>query len=213
MARTLSSTVLTEAVGPSEGTARILKQVALVFAGIAAMAVLAKIKVPLWPLPVPITLQTFGVLLIGTAYGARLGLATMVGYLLVGALGFDVFTSSTAENSGLGYMLGGTGGYLLGFAVAALILGAVARRGWDRHVAGSLAGMVAATAVIYAMGMGWLGYLIQRNGWFDAAAFGSVWEQTLAWGLAPFVVGEAIKLALAALLVPALWKLVGAARS
>ncbi len=213
MARTLSSTVLSEAIGPDEGTARTLKQIVLVVGGIAVMAALAKIKVPLWPSPVPITLQTFGVLLIGTAYGARLGLATMIGYLAVGALGFDVFTSSTTQNSGLAYMLGGTGGYLMGFVVAALILGATARRGWDRHVAGSLGGMVAATVVIYSMGMGWLAFLIHSNGWFDPAAFGSVWDQTLAWGFAPFVVGEAMKLALAALLVPALWKLVGAARS
>ena len=91
--------------------------------GIAALAVMAKIKVPMWP--VPITMGTFAVLTIGAAYGPRLGLATILGYLIVGALGFDVFASSSAETFGLTYMMGGTGGYLLGYVLATLALGAL----------------------------------------------------------------------------------------
>ncbi|MEM9762624.1 MAG: biotin transporter BioY, partial [Pseudomonadota bacterium] len=99
--------------------------------GIAVLVLAAKIRVPFWP--VPMTMQTFVVLSIGAAYGARLGGVTLLGYLAIGALGFDVFTSSSAENYGLAYMMGGTGGYLVGFMLAALALGTLARRGWDRH--------------------------------------------------------------------------------
>ena len=192
--------VLIERLGPAEGAGLRAKQAALALAGILAMAVLAKVRVPLWPSPVPITMQTFGVLLIGAAYGPRLGLATMLGYLAVGAIGFDVFTSSSAEANGLAYMMGGTGGYLLGYALAAAALGAWARRGWDRAPLSLAAGMLLATALIYLPGVLWL------------RGFAESWAQTLQWGLTPFLVGDAMKLALAALLVPAAWRLVGAAR-
>ena len=192
--------VLTERLGPGEGAAWRAKQAALILGGILAMAVLAKVRVPLWPSPVPITMQTFGVLLIGAAYGPRLGLATMAGYLAVGAIGFDVFTSSSAQTNGLAYMMGGTGGYLAGYLLAPLALGAFARRGLDRRVPTLAAGMLVATALIYAPGLLWL------------RGFAESWSQTLAWGLTPFLVGDALKLALAALLVPAAWRMVGEAR-
>ena len=192
--------VLTERFGPGGGAALRAKQAALVVGGILALAVLAKIRVPLWPSPVPITMQTFGVLLIGAAYGPRLGTATIAGYLAVGALGFDVFTSSSAEAAGLAYMTGGTGGYLLGYVLAALALGALARRGLDRRASTLALGMLGATALIYLPGVLWL------------RGFAESWEQALAWGLTPFLVGDALKLALAALLVPAAWRLAGDAR-
>ena len=192
--------VLTERFGPGGGAALRAKQAALVVGGILALAVLAKIRVPLWPSPVPITMQTFGVLLIGAAYGPRLGAATIAGYLAVGALGFDVFTSSSAEAAGLAYMTGGTGGYLLGYVLAALALGALARRGLDRRASTLALGMLGATALIYLPGVLWL------------RGFAESWEQALAWGLTPFLVGDALKLALAALLVPAAWRLAGDAR-
>ena len=87
--------VLTEVFGPRDGAALRLKQAALVIGGILLLAAAAKIKVPMWP--VPVTMGTFAVLAIGAAYGARLGLATILGYMLVGALGFDVFAGSSAE--------------------------------------------------------------------------------------------------------------------
>lgn len=192
--------VLTDRLGPARGTALRAKQAALILGGILAIAVLAKIRVPIWPSPVPITMQTFGVLLIGAAYGPRLGLATMAGYLAVGALGFDVFTSSSAELNGLAYMAGGTGGYLAGYLLATLVLGLAARRGLDRRVPALAAGMLLATALIYLPGLLWL------------RGFAEGWGQTLTWGLTPFLVGDALKLALAALLVPAAWRLVGDAR-
>ena len=192
--------VLTERLWPAEGAGLRAKQVALVLGGVLAMAVLAKLRVPLWPSPVPITMQTFGVLLIGAAYGPRLGLVTMLAYLMVGAVGFDVFTSSSAESSGLAYMMGGTGGYLLGYVLAVLALGALARRGWDRSPPRLALGMLLASALIYLPGVLWL------------RGFAESWAQTLEWGLTPFLIGDAMKLALAALLVPGAWALVGRAR-
>ena len=143
---------------------------------------------------------TFGVLAIGAAYGPRLGLTTIMAYLFVGMLGWDVFAGSSAEANGLTYMMGGTGGYLIGYALAVLALGFAARRGLDRSVGGMAAAMLAGTALIYVPGVLWLGVLYG----FDAPI--------LAWGLTPFLVGDALKLALAALVVAGLWKLVGRAR-
>ncbi|MBO9435451.1 biotin transporter BioY [Ruegeria sp. R13_0] len=191
--------VLANAFGPREGTALLVKQVVLVALGIVALAVAAKIKVPMWP--VPITMGTFAVLTIGTAYGARLGLITMLGYLLVGALGFDVFAGSSAEKFGLTYMMGGTGGYLVGYLMATVLLGALAARGWDRSVTKLALALLLANVLIYVPGLLWLG---QLYGWD---------KPILEWGLTPFLLGDAIKLGLAALLIPAVWKLVGEARS
>ncbi len=198
MALALNNKVLAEAFGPSEGTALRLKQVALVLLGIAALAVAAKIKVPMWP--VPITLGTFAVLTIGAAYGARLGLVTILGYMLVGALGFDVFAGSSAEAAGLTYMMGGTGGYLVGYVLATFALGLLARAGWDRSAPRMAGAMLIGNALIYVPGLIWLGMLY---GWD---------KPILAWGLTPFLVGDAVKLALAALILPAAWRLVGRAR-
>ncbi|MCE8506871.1 biotin transporter BioY [Ruegeria pomeroyi] len=194
----MSMTVLADAIGPREGTARLAKQAVLVVLGIAALAIAAKIKVPMWP--VPITMGTFAVLTLGTAYGARLGLVTMLGYLLVGALGFDVFATSSAEKFGLTYMMGGTGGYLVGYLMATVMLGALAARGWDRSFGKMALALVLANVLIYVPGLLWLG---QLYGWD---------KPILQWGLTPFLVGDALKLVLAAVLIPGLWKLVGNAR-
>ena len=131
-ARIAIDPVLPKPSGPPKGRRCGCKRAALVALGIAALALAAKSAVPVWPSPVPITLGTFAVLTIGAAYGPRLGPATVLGYLLVGALGLDVFAGSSAEKNGVGYMLGTTGGYLAGYLLAALALGFAARRGWDR---------------------------------------------------------------------------------
>jgi len=191
--------VLHEALWQADGIGLWVKRIVLVVAGVLALAIAAKIKVPMWP--VPITMGTFAVLTIGAAYGPRLGLATMAAYLVVGALGFDVFAGSSAEAFGLTYMMGGTGGYLLGYVLATLALGWAARRGMDRSFGGMALAMLIGTVLIYVPGLLWLG---QLYGWD---------QPILAWGLTPFLLGDAIKLALAALLVPAVWKLVGNARS
>ena len=195
---TAQSMVLSEAFGPREGTALRVKQAVLVVLGIAVLAIAAKIKVPMWP--VPITMGTFAVLSIGAAYGARLGLVTILGYMIIGALGFDVFAGSSAEAYGLTYMMGGTGGYLLGYVAAVVVLGMLARRGWDKSVMWMALAMLVGNILIYLPGLTWLGMLY---GWD---------KPILQWGLTPFLIGDALKLALAAALLPAIWKLVGNAR-
>lgn len=199
MTLTATNRVLAEVLGPQTGAGLRAKQVVLVVLGIAVLAIAAKIKVPMWP--VPITMGTFAVLSVGAAYGARLGLATILGYLAVGALGFDVFAGSSAGSSGLSYMMGSTGGYLVGYGLASVALGALATRGWDRSFASMALAMGVGNALIYVPGLLWLGTL---HGWD---------KPILAWGLTPFLIGDAIKLGLAALVLPALWKLVGDARA
>ncbi|MCX7299312.1 MAG: biotin transporter BioY [Rhodobacterales bacterium] len=204
--------VLVEATGLSEGAARLFKQAVLVVVGIALLTLAAKIKVPMWPSPVPVTMGTFAILTIGAAYGPRLGLITVLGYMLIGALGFDVFAGSSAEKYGLAYMTGGTGGYLLGYVLATLFLGWAARRGWDRSVLWMALALLIGNVIIYVPGVAWI-YHIILAGAFDPAKYGSVWEQTMVWGLTPYLIGDAMKLALAALLLPGLWKLIGNARA
>lgn len=194
----LNRNVLVDMFGATEGTALRAKQALLVVAGIAMLAIAAKIKIPMWP--VPITMGTFAVLTIGAAYGARLGFVTILGYMIIGALGFDVFAGSSAEKFGLEYMMGGTGGYLVGYVLATVALGMFARAGWDRSAGRMGIAMLVGNALIYVPGLIWLGMLYGWN------------KPILEWGLTPFLVGDALKLALAAIILPAAWKLVGRAR-
>ncbi|SNR27180.1 biotin transporter BioY [Puniceibacterium sediminis] len=196
----LKRNVLVDTFGATEGLGLRIKQAALVVAGIAVLAVAAKIKVPVPGSPVMISMGTFAVLTVGAAYGARLGLVTMLGWMLIGMLGFDVFQNSTADLNGISYMMGGTGGYLVGYVLATLALGVLARAGWDRSAPKMAGAMLLGNVLIYVPGLIWLGMLY---GWD---------KPILQWGLTPFLLGDAVKLGLAALLLPALWKLVGRAR-
>jgi biotin transport system substrate-specific component len=123
MADIARSPVLTETFWEADGAQLMVKRALLVALGVAALALTAKVQVPVWPSPVPVTLTTFAVLAIGAAYGPKLGLATILAYLGLGALGWDVFAGSSAEASGLTYMAGSTGGYLVGYLLATLALG------------------------------------------------------------------------------------------
>ena len=198
MALTMNDKVLTEAFGASEGALLRLKQIMLVVVGIAALAIAAKVKIPM--IPVPMTLGTLAVLTVGAAYGPRLGLVTIIGYMILGAVGFDVFASSAAGVSGIEYMMGGTGGYLVGYVIATLALGVLARMGWDRSAAKMAAAMLIGNALIYIPGLLWLGTLY---GWD---------KPILEWGLTPFIYGDLLKLAIAAMIVPMAWKAIGKAR-
>ena len=198
MSTTTLHPVLSETLGPSEGMSLRVKQVLLVLIGVAALTIAAKIRVPMWP--VPITMQTFAVLVIGAAYGMRLGLATLLAYLALGAAGVAVFTG---DGAGLAYMMGPTGGYLVGFAAAAAVMGWLAARGWDRSVAGMAGALLIGNAVIYAFGLPWMA-------WLFAAEKGMAW--VAQWGMTNFLLGDALKLALAALVLPAAWRAVGRAR-
>ena len=163
-----------------------LYQLLAVIAGIAVLAISAHIKIPFYP--VPVTMQTLAVLAIGMTYGTRLGGATVLGYLGAGAAGAPVF----AGGAGIAYMMGPTGGYLLGFFVAAIVLGALAERGWTRSMITTAAAMVLGNAIIYLLGVSWLANLIG-----SAKAF--------EFGLLPFLYGDALKLVIAAVGVPFLW--------
>ena len=201
MALALNDKVLIEAFADNEGAIRRAKQAVMVILGVAVLALTAKMQFFVPGSPVPVTMTTFAVLTIGAGYGARLGALTIAGYLAVGLIGFDVFAGSSAEKFGLIYMMGGTGGYLVGYLLAAFALGVAARKGWDRSVVTMGLAMLVGSALIYLPGLLWLN------------TFASGWEQTLAWGITPFLIGDALKLALAAVVVPALWKLIGSART
>ena len=149
----------------------------------------AKISVPFWP--VPMTLQTGAVALIGAAYGWRLGLATVLLYLAEGAMGLPVFTGTPAQGIGVAYMLGTTGGYLAGFVVAAALVGWLAEHGFDRNPVKLFGAMVLGDVVVFTLGVAWLGSVI---GWD---------KPLLELGVYPFVLGDLVKLALAACLVSA----------
>ncbi len=163
----------------------------LITAGALLVAILAQVRIPLPFTPVPLTGQTFAVLLVGAALGARRGFASLGLYTALGTFGLPVFAGGAA---GLAYALGPTAGYLLGFIAAATITGLLAERGLERSLRTSILPFLAGTLVIYLFGAGWL-----------ALQFGI--EKALALGIAPFLVGDAIKLALAALALPAAWKL------
>lgn len=199
MAMTMNNPALAEVFGPTGGAALRIKQVIMVMLGIVLLAVASKISIPM--IPVPITMGTFAVLTVGTAYGPRLGMATILGYMIVGVAGFDVFAGSSAESSGIEYMMGSTGGYLVGYVCATMALGFVARKGWDRSIGTMALAMLGGNALIYIPGLLWLGTLY---GWD---------KPILEWGFTPFIVGDFLKLALAALLVPAIWRFVGKARN
>lgn len=177
----------------------LLRNAALAFLGSIALWVSAKIQLPFYP--VPITMQTFVVLAIGMGFGMRLGAATVALYLAEGVVGLPVFAGTPEKGIGLAYMMGPTGGYLLGFLLAAAAVGYLAERGCDRGVFTTALAMLIGNAVIYIPGLLWLGAVV---GWD---------KPVLEWGMTPFLFGDAAKVALAAILLPAIWKLVGRQRS
>ncbi|MEQ8664386.1 MAG: biotin transporter BioY [Rhodospirillales bacterium] len=194
---TASSNTLIANLWPSaqSGAGHWLRYILLAFAGSMALAICAKIQVPFYP--VPMTMTTFAVLAIGMAYGSRLGGATILLYLAEGAAGLPVFAGTPEKGIGIAYMLGGTGGYLLGYLFAAVACGWLAERNWDRKVVTTALAMLFGNALIYVPGLLWLGILF---GWD---------KPILEWGLTPFILGDLTKLALAAAILPLAWRFVG----
>ena len=176
----------------ADGVAGIARAVVLATLGTALLTVSAKINLPL-PF-VPMTLQTLVVLMIGAAYGWRLGTATVIAYLAEGAIGLPVFAGPIG---GLAPLLGPTAGYLLGFVVAAFITGWLSERGWDRSVPRLFVAMAIGHIAILGLGFAWL-------------AFGMKLGVEKAWlvGLLPFIAGSLVKNALGAALMPAVRRLV-----
>ncbi len=173
-------------------TAAWLRDTLLITISALFVAAFAQIRIPLPFTPVPLTGQTFAVLLVGAALGSKRGAISLVLYTLLGALGLPFFAGGA---SGLAYMSGPTLGYLVGFIVAAYVIGLLAERGLERSVRTSLIPFLAGTVIIYLFGAGWLAIL-----------FGV--EQAITLGILTFLVGDAIKLILAALALPVAWKLV-----
>ncbi len=176
---------------------------ALVLLGVLVLAVSAQIVIPIPGTPVPISGQTFGVLTTATALGFRRGIAAVGLYLILGFF-LPIYAGGA---SGIAHIaawqqehvvLGPTGGYLVGFLLAAALVGRLAELGWDRRYAGALAAMLLGNLLIYAIGLPWL-----------AAATGLSPSGALREGLYPFVVGDALKFLLAAAVFPAGWWIVG----
>lgn len=178
-----------------------LRAVLLVLVGSALLIISAKIKVPFYP--VPMTLQTFAVMAIAAAYGAPLAVATVLVYLAEGLFGLPVFTNTPPAVAGPAYFLGPTGGFLVGFVIAAFIVGFAADRGQDRSPLRLFLYMLVADIVIFALGFVWLS-------WFAQIASGTGIGPTAAWmgGVLPFLLADLVKIALAACLIPAAWLLV-----
>lgn len=178
---------LIDSLWPRE-TGGLLRLALLAVVGSALMAVSAKVQVPMWP--VPMTMQTFAVLVIAMAYGARLAGATILLYLGEGLVGLPVF----AGGAGPAYMMSTTGGYLVGFFVAAVTVGWLAERGWDRNVVQTFLANMLGTAIIFAFGVAWLSVLVGGLG------------KAYAGGFEPFVVGALAKITLAAVVLPLVWR-------
>ena len=186
---TLANAMLDSRTNSSAATGALTKA-ALVLFGSLLLAVSAQFKIPLYP--VPITGQTLVVLLIGMTYGPRLGGITIAAYLFEGALGLPVFAGGAA---GITVLMGPTGGYLFGFLLAGVTIGWLAERGMGRTAVSTIVAMIIGNCVIYVCGVLWLSNFIG-------------FSQAIAAGVLPFLYGDALKLVIAAGLMPLAWRAV-----
>lgn len=161
-----------------------------VFASIL-ITIAAKLSVPFYP--VPMTMQTFVIIGLGLALGPKLAVSAVLLYLAQGAIGLPVFSGTPEKGIGIAYMVGPTGGYLLGFILAAAVAGMLAQRGWDKRIVTAFVATVLSSAIIYVPGLLWLGTVI---GWD---------KPVLSFGLYPFLLGDLLKAGLAAMVFPAAW--------
>jgi biotin transport system substrate-specific component len=166
---------------------------ALVLAGSALIALSARVAIPLPFSPVPVTGQTFAVLLVGAALGRWRGAAAVLAYLAEGAAGLPVFAGAHA---GPAVLLGPTGGYLFGFVPGAWLCGLLAERGWDRRVGSTILSMILGNVAIFAVALPWLARYVGSS---------NVW----ALGFWPFIPGDVVKIGLAAAALPLAWKWLG----
>jgi biotin transport system substrate-specific component len=169
------------------------RHLVLILAGVVLVAATAQIYIPVQP--VPFTGQTFGVLLVGGALGFRRAAAALALYVALGAVGLPIFAEGRA---GVGILQGATGGYLVGFVLAAAAVGRLAELGWDRHIGGAIGAMLLGNALVYALGVPWL-----------AVATGMSAQEAVAAGMTPFLAWDAIKLLAAAGIFPIAWWIVG----
>ncbi len=189
----MSVATLRTAVAP-RSTA--LTHALFIVGGVGFIAAMAQISIPVPGSPVPVTGQTLAVLLIGTTYGAAMGAATFATYLLAGIAGAPIFApSATSANHGIDRLLGATGGYLFGMLVASLLLGYLADRKADQKFVTSFPALLLGDAVIFTFGLLWL-----------HASLDLSWSATIAAGLTPFILGEALKIAIVATSLPLVWR-------
>ena len=173
-----------------------LTEALFVVGGIGFISLLAQIAIPVPGSPVPVTGQTLAVLLIGTTYGARLGFITFATYILAGVAGAPIFApSATAANHGLDRLLGATGGYLVGMLIASLLLGYLADRKADQKFRTSFPALLFGDLIIFTFGLVWL-----------HASLDLTWAATIKAGLTPFILGEALKIAITATSLPLVWR-------
>lgn len=174
-----------------------LAQLMLVLGGALLIALAAQISVPM--VPVPMTLQTLAILVVGFAYGARLGAATLLVYLGEGALGLPVFANG---GGGLGYMMGPTGGFLIGFLGMGILAGLAADKDIAKGFIGTAISALVISALLYLPGLAW-----------PAAVLGKTWAALWSGWMMPFLAGDAVKAVLAALIVTGAWAAVGGRRA
>jgi biotin transport system substrate-specific component len=172
-----------------------LRNGALVLLGALVIYLSARVSIPVPGSPVPVTGQTFGVLLVGGALGFRRGLAGVALYVAIGLVGLPFFAEG---QGGVSVILGARGGYIVGFLLAGAIVGRLAELGWDRRIAGAVGAMLIGNVVIYLVGVPWLMAVAH----FDLGT-------GIAKGLTPFLIGDAVKLVLAAAAFPVAWWVVG----
>jgi biotin transport system substrate-specific component len=171
------------------------RHIALIVLGSLLIALCAQIRIPVPGSPIPVTGQTFGVLLVGGALGARRGVTSIGLYVLLGVIGLPFFAN---REGGLQVIFGASGGYLIGFILAGAIVGRLAELGWDRRLIGALGAMLIGNISIYLVGVPWLMAVLN----VDLA-------QGIALGVTPFIVGDIVKLLLAGAAFPFAWWLVG----
>ncbi len=190
----LANATLADLVRPCEKKSAVLYDLALIIGGSLLVALSAQIAVGY---PVPITAQTFVVLMLAALLGPRRSALCLLAYIAEGAAGLPVFAQGKA---GFAALLGPTGGYLIGFVPAAYIVGFLARKGWDRRISTTIIAMILGNIIIYAFGLLWLFALLWLSGRLDL-------HTALAGGLYPFIPGDLLKIALAAAVLPSAWKL------
>ena len=201
---TVESRSLAAAIWPTTGRETVVKSVMIAVLGSLLLWASAKVQIPFWP--VPMTMQTYVVLLLGATCGWRLGTAAVLLYLAQGAIGLPVFANTPERGIGLAYMMGPTGGYLVGFVCATAMVGWLAERGWGRSLPKMIIAMAAGHAVILALGVVWLTYLFAFV--FPTPEGATALSAAIAAGLTPFWAATVLKTALAAATVPLAWKVV-----
>lgn len=189
-----SPRTLLDLAWPQSAQARWLTAGAAILFGVCLLTLSAKIQVPFWP--VPMTMQTLVVIVLGMAYGSRLALATVCAYLLAGAAGLPVFAGTPARGVGLAYMMGPTAGFLVGFALSAWLVGFLAERGWDRTFLKCAAAMVLGHLTISLCGVVYLSILMGT-------------AKAISVGFMPFLASSALKTALGAACMPLIWRVLG----